>query len=326
MARSETKEEEDRTSEHHGHDHEHVPNGRDATRPLVLAFTITTCFAVFELVGGWLSGSLALLSDSGHMFTDSLALALSLGASIIAVRVSTDRHSFGFYRVEILVALLNGFVLVVVSGFILYEAVQRYENPEDIDAPLMLGVAIVGLMANIIGVSVLKGHDHHNLNVKSAMLHIMGDLLSSVGVIVAGLLIFFYNIKIADPAISVVIGLIIMWGAFRVIRESLNILLEAAPEHVNADDVRSGLGKLGGVIDVHDVHMWTISSGVHAISAHVVVDDRLVSACSGIVQECEELLRHDFGFSHVTIQLEATTCPLDACCFKGSNGTNKNGT
>ncbi|MCE5295777.1 MAG: cation diffusion facilitator family transporter [Euryarchaeota archaeon] len=302
-----------------GHGHGHLPNGRSVTKPLVFAFAVTCSFAVFELVGGWFSGSLALLSDSGHMFTDALALALSLAAAIIATRESTERQSFGYLRVEIVVALLNGIALIAISGYILFESYQRYNDPQDIEAPLMLGVALVGLVANIISLSVLRGRTHENLNVKGAFLHIAGDLLSSVGVIVAAILIYLYDLTIADPVISAVIGLVIMYSAVGIVKDSMSVLLEFAPGHVKAEEVRDALLKVEGVIEVHDIHMWTLSSGIHAISAHVVVEDRPISACSCVLRECEEVLRHRFDFSHVTIQLEATACELDACFFKGKD-------
>jgi len=296
--------------------HDHLPSESKVTRPLILALTITISFAVFELVGGWLSGSLGLMSDSGHMFTDALALALSLGAAIISTRESTERQTFGFLRVEIVVALINGIVLIAVSAIILYESYQRYLEPHPIDGPLMLGVAAVGLVANLLGALTLRGHTHDNLNVKGAFLHVLGDLLSSVGVIIAAVLILLYNIQIADPIISAVIGVVIMYSALGVVRQSLVVLLEFAPSHVEAEEIKNALLKVEGVVEVHDIHMWTLASGVHAMSGHIVVRDQPVSACGCIIEECEGLLRHRFKFSHTTLQLESQSCDLNACYFK----------
>jgi cobalt-zinc-cadmium efflux system protein len=314
----------------HGHEeheedvigHAHLPSESKVTRPLILAFTITVSFAVFELVGGWLSGSLGLMSDSGHMFTDALALALSLGAAIVSTRESTDRQTFGYLRVEIVVALVNGIVLIAVSALILYESYQRYLQPHPIDGPLMLGVAAVGLVANMLGAMTLRTHSHDNLNVRGAFLHVLGDLLSSVGVIIAAVLILMFNLQIADPIISVVIGIVIMYSAIGVVRQSLNVLLEFAPSHVQGEDIKEALLKVEGVVEVHDIHMWTLASGVHAMSGHVVVKDQPVSACGCIIEECEEILRHRFKFSHTTLQLESRSCDLNACYFKknGKNG------
>ncbi|OPY33083.1 MAG: zinc transporter ZitB [Methanomassiliicoccales archaeon PtaU1.Bin124] len=308
--------EHDGHEEHEEHVHEHLPSERKVTRPLIFAFTITICFAVFELFGGLFSGSLGLVSDSGHMFTDALALALSLGAAIISTRESTDKQTFGYLRVEIVAALANGIVLIIVSAFILYGAYQRYLEPHPIDGALMLGVAVIGLGANVIGAFVLHGHSHDNLNVKGAFLHVLGDLLSSVGVIVAAILIFLFNFREADPIISAVIGVVIMYSALGVVRQALIVLLEFAPSHVQADEIRDELMKVDGVVEVHDIHMWTLASGIHAMSGHIVVKDQPVSACSCIVQECEELLRHRFKFSHTTLQLESNVCDVNACYFR----------
>lgn len=313
---------EHREDDHPRNGHTHIPSNRRVTRPLILAFAITCSFAVFELIGGWLSGSLGLISDSGHMFTDALALALSLGAAIISTRGSTDRHTFGFLRVEIVVALINGIALIGVSAFILYESYQRYLAPHPIDGPLMLGVAVVGLAANIMGAFVLRSHSHDNLNVRSAFLHVIGDLLSSVGVIVAAVLIMLFNVQIADPIISAVIGLVIIYSAIGIVRQSLSVLLEFAPSHVRVEDVRAALLNVEGVIEVHDIHMWTLASGIYSMSGHVVVDDRPISACSCIVEECTEILREKFRFSHTTLQLESTACDQNSCCFKnGKDGS-----
>lgn len=307
--------------EHHDDDrpstgHVHLPSNRKVTRPLLLAFAITCSFAVFELVGGWLSGSLGLISDSGHMFTDALALALSLGAAIISTRRSTDSKTFGFLRVEIVVALVNGIALIAVSAFILYESYQRYLEPHPIDGPLMLGVAVVGLAANIFGAIVLRGHSHDNLNVRSAFLHVLGDLLSSVGVIVAAVLIMMFNFQVADPIISAVIGIVIIYSAIGVVRQSLNVLLEFAPPHVKIEDVRAALLQVEGVVEVHDIHMWTLASGIYSMSGHIVVNDQPVSTCSCIVQKCAETLQEKFQFSHTTLQLESTACDQNSCYFK----------
>jgi cobalt-zinc-cadmium efflux system protein len=305
-----------------GRDHDHLSNERKVTRPLVLALAITGGFALFELVGGLLSGSLGLVSDSGHMFTDALALALSLGAAIIATREPTERHTFGFLRVEIVVALINGIALIAVSAFILYESYQRMQQPHPIDAPLMLTVAVIGLIANMFGVIVLREGSHRNLNIKGAFLHVMGDLLSSVGVIVAAVLIFLFDWKIADPIISAVIGVVIMYSAIGVIRQSLNVLLEFAPAHLEVEDIRKELLGVPGVVEVHDIHMWSLTSGVYSMSGHIVVEDQTLSSCSCIVSQCEDVLRERFKFSHTTLQLESTRCEVKACYFKNKNGTN----
>jgi len=302
-----------------GHGHDLLPTQRTVTKPLVLALAITAAFAVFELVGGWLSNSLALISDAGHMFTDVLALALSLGAAIIAMREPTEKQTFGYLRVEIVAALLNGIALAVLAGIIIYEAFIRFQQPQDIDAELMLMVASIGLVANLTSALVLRKHSHDNLNVKGAFMHVLGDTMSSVGVIVAALLIIYFDLVEADPIISAIIGVIILFNAMGVVRQALNILLEFAPTHIEADEVRDELLKIEGVIEVHDLHFWTIASGVFSMSGHIVVKDQPISACSCIITACEDLLRERFHFSHTTLQLESTTCGLNSCVFKKNN-------
>jgi cobalt-zinc-cadmium efflux system protein len=296
--------------------HEHPglkQRGRTTSRALLLALGITLSFAFVELVGGLLSGSLALISDAGHMFTDVVALSLSVWASYIVLRAPNERQTFGFVRVEILIALVNGLILGATSFIIMYEAVQRIQNPVEIEAPLMLIVAVVGLLANIAGVLILRKKAEENLNVKGASLHIFGDMLSSFGVIIGAVLIYFFNLGIADPIISILISLIILYSAYKVIAQSVYVLLEFAPGGIDSNKVMEDLRNVPGVLEVEDVHIWTLGSGIYAMSAHVLVDDKPVSACSCIIKECEEMLRTRFKISHSTLQLEYQACENEAC-------------
>lgn len=302
----------------HEHEEHFHTESRSVTRPLLLALVITVAFALVELVGGLASGSLALISDSGHMFTDTLALALSLWAGYVATRMANERQTFGLLRVEILVALVNGVVLVGVSLIIMYEAVVRLQNPQPIEGGLMLVIAIIGLVANLAGVIILRERARENLNVKGAFLHVLGDLLSSVGVIVAAILVYLFDLQQADPVISIGISVIILYGSYRIISQSVYILLEFAPGNVDLAEVRAELMKVKGVIDVHDIHAWTIASGVYALSAHVQVVDQPLSACSCVIQDCERLLKEKFEISHTTLQLESLACDVDACFFRKS--------
>jgi cobalt-zinc-cadmium efflux system protein len=303
--------------EHEGHVH-HEPRG--LSRPLLLALAITVTFALVELAGGMLSGSLALISDSGHMFTDALALTLSLWASYVATRMANERQTFGLLRVEILVALVNGVVLVGVSLFIIYEAVVRLQSPQPIEGGLMLAIAVIGLIANLAGVLILREKAQENLNVKGAFLHVLGDLLSSVGVIVAAILVYLFDLQQADPVISIAISVIILYGSYRIISQSVYILLEFAPGNVNLAEVRNELLKVEGVVDVHDLHAWTLASGIYALSAHIQVMDQPLSTCSCVVHDCEQILREKFNISHTTLQLESQACEIEACFFRQPDG------
>jgi cobalt-zinc-cadmium efflux system protein len=282
----------------------------------MLATAITATFTVVELVGGWLSGSLALLSDAGHMFTDTLALGLSLAAVRIAMRPATEERTFGSMRAEILAAFVNGATLVLISLLIFYESIGRLLHPRTVDAPLMLGVAVAGLVANAAGVYILRDRSEDNLNVRGAMWHMFGDLLSSVGVIVGAVLIMLFDLRMADPVLSIIIGAIILVGAWKLVTQSTAILLESVPGHMKLDDVRQALLAVEGVEDVHDLHVWTLSSGFYAMSGHIVVKDRPVSDCSALIAGIEGVLRERFGISHTTIQLECRTCEVDACVFQ----------
>lgn len=300
-------------------EHEHHHHGGSA-RMLGYALAITAAFALVEVVGGVLSGSLALLSDAGHMFTDVLALALSLGAAVVAGRQATEKHTFGFMRAEILVALLNGIALVGISFLVLREAVVRFSHPQEVDADLMLMVAVAGTAANLLGMALLSRGSKENLNVRGAFLHMMGDLLSSFGVIAAALLIRFFGWQAADPLISIAIAVIILIGAYRLISQSVTILLEAVPEHIRLKEVEETMSSVDGVVKVHDLHVWTLSSGVYALSGHVVVEDRRVSDCSPVLRDLEKVLEKRFRITHTTIQLECGECPGQGCSIGNRNG------
>jgi len=303
-----------------GHDHAghaHFEPGKGLSKPLLIVLIITATFAVIELLGGLISGSLALLSDAGHMFTDILALGMSLAAAIVSQREATAKQTFGYLRIEILVALANGVALIFVSIFIMYEAFGRLQNPTAIDSELMFLVAMAGLVANVVGIVVLRERSKENLNVRGAFLHMLGDLLSSVGVIVAALLIFLFDWTVADPIISIAISLIILYGAARLCQKSAYILLEFTPSHINLAEVRSDLMKVPGVEDAHDIHAWTISSGIYAMSAHLRVSDQPVSACSCILKACENLLEKKYQIRHTTLQLEYEGCDTEVCYFNG---------
>lgn len=290
--------------------HDHRPGSAKA---LTYALVVTAAFALVEVVGGLISGSLALLGDAGHMFTDVVALGLSLGAALLANRAATKRLTFGFLRVEILVAFINGIALIGISLLVIHEAINRFYDPVEIDAGIMLLVALIGLGANLVGITLLQHGSKINLNVRGAFLHMLGDLLSSVGVIVAALLIHFFSWQAADPVISIGIAVVIMVGAYRLISQSVSILLEAVPSHIDVKEVEESIISIDGVIGVHDLHVWTLTSGIYSLSGHVVVKDQHVSSCSPVLREIEEVLEHRFKIEHTTIQVETEVCALNGC-------------
>ncbi len=265
------------------------------TLALVLLYTAA------EIVGGILSGSLALLADAGHMVSDAASLALALFAMWIAQRPRTPGHTYGFHRAEILAALANGVTLVVISVFIVREAWQRLQSPPEVAGPLMMGVAIGGLVVNLAGLGLLHGGRGHSLNLRGAWLHVLTDALGSVQAIAAGALIWAFGWHWADPVASVLIAALVVWSAWSLLRESVDVLLEATPPHLDVEEIRSALHNLPGVADVHHLHVWTITSGFVAMSAHVVPE---ASAPPNLLWQLQRLLASRFGIEHATLQIE----------------------
>lgn len=307
---------------HHNHDH---GNGHDhhkhvlsaaagGKRDLLVALAITVLMMVAEIVGGLISNSLALLSDAGHMFTDNLALLLSFFAMKFAAMPATGRKTFGFYRLEILAAFVNGIVLVLISFYIMYEAYLRILHPEPVAGTLMLVIAAIGLVANIIGAIVLNKHSSTSLNIRGAYLHILGDALSSVAVVIGGFIILYTGWYLVDPLLSILISLVIIYGAWALVKESVNILLESVPSHINIDTVSSEIRKIEGVRDVYHIHVWTITSGVYAMSAHVIIDDQMVSLNRELLDRISVVVADKFKVMHSTIQIECEKCDLSAVC------------
>ena len=281
---------------------------------LKIALVIVLVIMALEIIGGILSNSLALLGDAGHMLVDALALGLSLFAITIARRPATPSKTYGYHRVEIMAALANGTTLVLVSLYIFYEAYQRFLDPPVIQAPLMILVATIGLIANLSGILLLRGVSRKSLNIKAAFWHIVGDTISSVGVIIAGVIIAVTGWRFADPIIAVFIGGIILWGAVRLVRESTDILLEAVPRHIQVDKVIEIIKNVSGVEDVHDIHIWTITSNIHALSAHLIIEDQTVSRSAEIVETVNQNLAKYFNITHTTLQLECESCPSGFIC------------
>lgn len=306
----------------HGHKHDHRYGRRDGARSLGWVLALTTVFMVAEFFGGWMSGSLALISDAGHMLTDVLALGLSLLALRFAVTPANAKKTYGFYRLEILAALLNGVTLIVLSGYIFYESWQRFSSPPEIKSGLMIIVALAGLAVNLAGFFILRASSKDNLNLRGAFLHVVGDLLSSAAVIIGGLIIRFTGWVLIDPVLSVLIGLMILKGAYGLVKESVDILLEAAPTGIESAEIEKALSGIKGVKSLHHLHIWSLSSGIHALSAHVQIDDQMTSQSDALLAEIQEMLEHKFGILHTTIQFECAGCG-DMTCSPGKGGAYK---
>ncbi len=274
----------------------------------ILALGLTALIFVAELIGGFWTGSLALLSDSAHVFLDVFALGLSYIALRLAALPANDRHTYGYHRFQVLAALINGATLLFIAFEIFREAWSRFQNPSEVLAGPMLIIAVIGLIVNLIVALTLHDHDHDDLNVRSAFLHVLGDALASVGVIVAGVVILYTGWMWIDPLISVLIGLIILLGSGRVLRQAVHILAEGVPEGLTAQEIATHMGRISGVRDVHDLHVWTISPGYVALSAHVVLNDQSLSETDAIMQTLKNNLHKQFKIKHTTIQFECHSC------------------
>ena len=278
-----------------------APLNVETRRRLTLAFVITLLVMAVELVGSWLSGSLALLADAGHMLADGAALALALFASWIARRPATAQRSFGFLRLEVFAALVNGAVLIVIAIGIGIEAWRRLQAPPAVHGGLLLGVASIGLLANVAAAVILHRGHQHSLNQRGAYLHVLGDLLGSVGALLAGTLVVAFGWTLADPLISVAIGALVLVSAWRLVKESTDVLLEATPTHIALSDVHERIASVPGVESVHDLHLWTVTSGVVAMSGHLVVKNPTDN--QPILEAVQGRMRA-LGIAHVTVQVE----------------------
>lgn len=271
-------------------------------RRLALVLGLTTIYLLVEVAGSLLTGSLALLADAGHMLTDVGGLALSLLAVWFAERPATPQKTYGFYRAEILAALANALVLLAVSFFVLYEAYRRFAEPPEVRSLPMLLIATVGLIVNLVGMRLLSGHSQESLNLKGAYLEVISDALSSIGVIIAGMIMLTTGWYLADPLISVGIGLFILPRTWSLLTQSVHILMEGTPSRLDVTTLEAAMRQIEGARGVHDLHVWTITPGLEAISAHVVVDhlDQGQAVLGGV----QRVLRERFNIGHITIQIE----------------------
>lgn len=298
----------------HGHGHHHYPGAHEVAkmrpeerakekRSLLQTLAITSTIMILEAVGGYLSGSLALQADAGHMLADSSALVLAVVALSFASRPADLKRTYGFYRLEILAALANGVALIFLSGWIVWEAIGRLTEPRAIDAGTMALIGTIGLLANGVGLLLLR-RKGGSLNLRGAYLHVLGDALSSVGVVVGAGVILWTGWTLIDPLLSVAIAMVIIWSAWRLVREAVDVLLEAVPAHLDLADVLHSMEAAQGVSRIHDLHIWSISSGLHSLSAHVVVESCDLERNQEILHTLRDLLRQKYGLDHVTLQIE----------------------
>jgi cobalt-zinc-cadmium efflux system protein len=274
----------------------------------ILALALTGLIFVVELIGGFWTHSLALLSDSAHVFMDAFALGLSYLAIRAAKLPANDKHTYGFHRMQVLAALTNGATLFLIAFEILREAWNRFQNPETVQAGPMLVIAVIGLVVNLVVAFTLSKHDHDDLNTRAAFLHVLGDALASVGVIAVGVILLFVNWTWLDPLVSVLIGALILFSSGRVLKESVHILAEGMPDGMTASGIADSIRKVPGISQVHDLHVWTVAPGYIALSAHVTVDDQSISQTDEVLCALKKVLHEHFEIEHTTIQFECGNC------------------
>jgi len=287
---------------------------QQASNRLTLSLVITLAFVFIEAAAGFWSNSLALLSDAAHNLTDVIALGLSWYALRLSLQPANARHTFGYHRAGILAALVNSTALVLIALSIFYEAIQRLVSSTTVDAPVLAGVGFIAFLVNAGTAWLVKHGSQHDLNLRSAFVHLMGDVFSTLGAAVAGLVIIFTGWHWLDPVVSFLIGLLILWNAWGILRETIDILLESTPQDLNVAQLIADLEGLEGIMRVHDLHVWSINQSLRSLSAHIVTDDMLLSSGSVIQDRINQVLREKYGISHATLQMECASCGSSLYC------------
>ncbi len=293
----------------HNHTHSHFGElASQTTNRLMLSLSLTAAFVVVEIIAGLFGNSLALLTDAAHNFTDVIALGLSWYALRIATKPANAGKTFGYHRVGILVALVNSTTLILIAFGIFYEAYHRFLSPPEVDSGILIGVGALAFFINAGTAWLVKTGSEQDLNLRSAFLHLMGDVMSTLGAVVAGVVIYFTQWNWLDPLVSVLIGGFILWNAWSILRQSIHILLESTPENIDMQEMVEKLHTVDGVRSVHDLHVWSINENLRMLSAHVVTDDISMRDCSSIQQDINELLAHGYNIQHATLQIECEGC------------------
>lgn len=293
----------------HNHTHTHFNDLTQQTvRRLALSLIITLVFVFIEIAAGIFSNSLALLTDAAHNFTDVLALALSWWALRLTSQPPDQKKTYGYHRAGILAALANSTTLVVIALGIFYEAYRRFTNPPEVQADVLIGVGVVAVVINVVTALLVRRGAERDLNIRSAFLHLMGDVLSTVGAVIAGVIIRYTNWNWLDPLVSVLIGILILWSAWTIVRESIDILMESTPTDIDIDAMIQDISSVEGVRGVHDLHVWSITRSMRTLSAHLVTDNMAISEGTSIQTKVNEVLFHRYNVNHATLQLECDDC------------------
>ncbi|GAB4398880.1 MAG: cation diffusion facilitator family transporter [Anaerolineales bacterium] len=293
----------------HNHSHSHIGDlTRQTTKRLTISLILTAAFVIIEVIAGIFGNSLALLTDAAHNFTDVIALGLSWYALRIAMKPAHAGKTFGYHRVGILVALINSTTLILIAFGIFFEAYKRFITPPEVDSTILIGVGALAFIINLVTAWMVKEGSEHDLNLRSAFLHLMGDVLSTLGAVSAGIIIAFTQWNWLDPFVSVLIGAFILYSAWGILKQTIHILLESTPENINVDSMIADLNNIDGVLGVHDLHVWSISENLRMLSAHIVIDNVSVGEGVSIQHDINELLAHSYNIHHATLQMECEGC------------------
>lgn len=310
----------------HNHTHAHFNDlTRQTVRRLSLSLVVTLLFVFIEIAAGIFSNSLALLTDAAHNFTDVLALALSWWALRLTSQPPNQKKTYGYHRAGILAALANSTTLVVIALGIFYEAYHRFINPPEVQADVLIGVGVVAVLVNVVTALLVRRGAEHDLNIRSAFLHLMGDVFSTVGAVIAGVIIRYTDWNWLDPLVSVLIGFLILWSAWSIVRESIDILMESTPTDIDMDAMVRDISSVEGVRGVHDLHVWSITRGMRTLSAHLVTDNMAISKGASIQTKVNDVLFHRYNVNHATLQLECDDCMPDMryCAFGRATRSHK---
>ncbi|HEU0293965.1 MAG TPA: cation diffusion facilitator family transporter [Anaerolineales bacterium] len=310
------------------HSHSHVHFGdiaRQTSSRLALSLFLTLGFVFIEAIAGIIGNSLALLTDAAHNLTDVIALGLSWYAIRLTSQRANARRTYGYHRVGILVALLNSTTLVLISAGIFYEAWRRFTNPPEVQSAILIAVGAIAVIINLGTALLVRKGSEHDLNIRSAFLHLMGDVASTVGAVIAGVIIYFTGANWLDPLVSVLIGFLILYNAWGILRDSVNILLEATPHDVDAAKLAQDVMQVKGVLGIHDLHIWSIAQNLRTMSAHILTGDLSISAGTEIQRQINEIVFHRYNIAHATLQLECVDCLPDGlyCDITESNHIHK---
>ena len=306
----------------HDHTHSHFSDiAKQTTSRLSLSLFLTLAFVFIEAAAGIFANSLALLTDAAHNLTDVFALGLSWFAIRLTAQPANARKTYGYHRAGILVAFINSTTLVLIALGIFYEAYQRFLNPPQVQSGILIVVGLIAVIVNLVTALMVQRGSEHDLNLRSAFVHLMGDVLSTIGAVIAGLIIYFTNANWLDPLVSVLIGFLILYNAWGILRETVEILLESTPRDVNVKSLVNELKQIDGVLGVHDLHIWSLTQNLRTMSAHILTDDLHISVGADIQRQINEIVYHRYNISHATLQLECVDCGPDSlyCDFNHSH-------